>query len=816
MARDWAAATSITDQHVQTYHHTHTDATDNLSIGEQRALKRLQQNERIIIKPADKGSMIVIMDRTQYIQECNRQLNNSKHYIKLTHTLQYDTQLLQRRILQRICEEGYINKRQLAFLGGPDQPRPRYFYILPKIHKDPESWPVPHTIPAGRPIVSDCDSESYQVAKFIDCYLNPLSQRHDSYVKDTYDFIAKVRGREVSKDTLIFTMDVSSLYTNIDIDLGMRAVEGAFRRFPDAARPDEAILELLHINLTRNDFLFNGEFYLQTHGTAMGKTFAPSYANLYMAEWEQTALRKCQFRPTLYLRFLDDIFGIFEHGEEHFREFVQTLNTHHQSIKVTSTVSRESVEFLDTVVFVTGSESESGGRRLATKVHFKSTDTHALLHRRSYHPRHTFKGIVKSQIIRFWRICTFEEDVDKATGILFRALRSRGYPRRLLRHIKATVRRSFLSQAHEGDRQDTQHRKTGTIARTLTIGDNRSQQHTHGARARQDNTLVNNTLTSIAQGLGGDDRSRQHTQGARVIQDSTLINNTLTSTVQGLGGGGRSRQCTQGARAIQDSTLVNNTLTLIAQGLAGEEKSRLHTQGARAIQDSTVVNNTLTSKGQVLGGDNRSQGHTHGARATQDNTVDDMTLIPFVQTYSKALGSFNSIVRSNFTRLGQRVPEFQACRLIGAYRKNRNVRDFLVRASLEKKEKPLEFFVHANFIYNTVSGRGRPITQKIEVHTTNVVYAIQCKCCGATYIGETRHSIDIRVRQHLYHIHKRINKARAYTHFHTHTLEHLTVMGLQSDISWDTKTRKQVEWKWIKDLNTINPWGLNERSEAHP
>lgn len=29
------------------------------------------------------------------------------------------------------------------------------------------------------------------------------------------------------------------------------------------------------------------------HGTAMGKKFAPAYANIYMADWELTALDKC-------------------------------------------------------------------------------------------------------------------------------------------------------------------------------------------------------------------------------------------------------------------------------------------------------------------------------------------------------------------------------------------------------------------------------------------------------------------------------------------------------------------------------------------
>lgn len=86
---------------------------------------------------------------------------------------------------------------------------------------------------------------------------------------------------------------------------------------------------------------------------------------------------------------------------------------------------------------------EEDYKHLATRVYFKSTDTHALLHKSSYHPKHTFKGIVKSQLIRFHRICTLEQDVEKATRILFKALQTRGYARRFLRGIKSQVKRSF-------------------------------------------------------------------------------------------------------------------------------------------------------------------------------------------------------------------------------------------------------------------------------------------------------------------------------------------------------------------------------------
>lgn len=68
-------------------------------------------------------------------------------------------------------------------------------------------------------------------------------------------------------------------------------------------------------------------------------------------------------------------------------------------------------------------------------VELKHTNTHALLHKTSYHPKHTFCGIIKSQLIRFHQICSNISDFNTATSILFRSLRSRGYSKRFLRTI---------------------------------------------------------------------------------------------------------------------------------------------------------------------------------------------------------------------------------------------------------------------------------------------------------------------------------------------------------------------------------------------
>ena len=70
------------------------------------------------------------------------------------------------------------------------------------------------------------------------------------------------------------------------------------------------IVELLQVVLTNNYFDFNGKHYCQKSGTAMGTKLAPSYANLFMSKFEQDHVYTYHLQPTLWKRFIDDIFLI--------------------------------------------------------------------------------------------------------------------------------------------------------------------------------------------------------------------------------------------------------------------------------------------------------------------------------------------------------------------------------------------------------------------------------------------------------------------------------------------------------------------------
>lgn len=71
------------------------------------------------------------------------------------------------------------------------------------------------------------------MAEFIDFFLNPLSVTHPSYIKDTFDFIHKIRTIKIPTNWHLFTMDVKNLYTNIDVLEGIQAVTKVMGKNPD-------------------------------------------------------------------------------------------------------------------------------------------------------------------------------------------------------------------------------------------------------------------------------------------------------------------------------------------------------------------------------------------------------------------------------------------------------------------------------------------------------------------------------------------------------------------------------------------------------
>ena len=91
--------------------------------------------------------------------------------------------------------------------------------------------------------------------------------------------------------------------------------------------PTESLCDLMRMILTMNNFVFNGEHFIQQHGPAMGTRMAPAFANLFMGEFEKKALEGYVDKPFLWFRYVDDIFMVWTQGNEKLDSFITYLPT---------------------------------------------------------------------------------------------------------------------------------------------------------------------------------------------------------------------------------------------------------------------------------------------------------------------------------------------------------------------------------------------------------------------------------------------------------------------------------------------------------
>ena len=186
----------------------------NLKKEEWTAVSTLRNNRDIVIKPADKGGNIVIMNKQDCIQEGLRQLSDSNHYEILeedpTHT--YNNQIYQ--VLQQATNLNIIDDKMKKTLYNK-APRTSNFYMLPKIHKQNKP---------GRPTVNGIGSITEKISAYVDQQIRHLVPRIPSYLKDTTHLIHILLGKKLALEDILVAIDVQSLYTNIPHTEGIQAL----------------------------------------------------------------------------------------------------------------------------------------------------------------------------------------------------------------------------------------------------------------------------------------------------------------------------------------------------------------------------------------------------------------------------------------------------------------------------------------------------------------------------------------------------------------------------------------------------------------
>ena len=132
--------------------------------------------------------------------------------------------------------------------------------------------------------------------------------------------------KNIPPGTLLVSLDVSSLYTNIPNKEAIHSIAKTLAKYrKKALHPtNQSIIQLLELVLTRNNFEFNG--------------------------FEEKNVYTHSYQPKSWVRYIDDILAIFTEGREKLNIFLEHLNSCHENIKFTVEISDTRVTFLHTVI----------------------------------------------------------------------------------------------------------------------------------------------------------------------------------------------------------------------------------------------------------------------------------------------------------------------------------------------------------------------------------------------------------------------------------------------------------------------------------
>ena len=89
------------------------------------------------------------------------------------------------------------------------------------------------------------------------------------------------------------------------------------------------------------------------------------------------------------MRYIDDVLGLWTHGEDKLKKFFEDLNSIHPTIKFTieSTAKTSSIAFLDTTIRV------QPNRSFSTELYIKPTSAGIIMHFESAQPITTKRAV---------------------------------------------------------------------------------------------------------------------------------------------------------------------------------------------------------------------------------------------------------------------------------------------------------------------------------------------------------------------------------------------------------------------------------------
>ena len=176
----------------------------------------------------------------------------------------------------------------------------------------------------------------------------------------------------------------------------------------------------------------------------MGSPLGPTFANFYMAHVEKQVLQQENIRPSIYTRYVDDIFVVVR-DEEHLKQLQRNLQDH-SVLNFTYEIGNNKLPFLDVLI-------ETAGDKYHTSVYVKKTNTGECLNYDSECPEKYKVSVINTFLHRAYNVSQDWKDFNTEVKRVKQLLVNNSYP---LAIIDDTIKRYVDTKISrvEGEKRD--------------------------------------------------------------------------------------------------------------------------------------------------------------------------------------------------------------------------------------------------------------------------------------------------------------------------------------------------------------------------
>ena len=376
-----------------------------------------KQNPGILVLQADKGNKTVLMEKEEYITKMKMLVEDEHTYEKMAKDPTSNFQTKNNNIIKRLENLGILDHTTAAKMRT-------YKAVCPKIYGQPKAHKPGLPL---RPVVPCMTSPAYQLSKYVANILQ-MSKTSKYNIRNSFEFCEYVNNVKLPDGHVLVSFDVVSLFTCIPKELVRKSV---FKHWTQIEENTSICLdifwEITDFCIDCSFFTFQGVYYKQKFGTAMGNPLSPIIADMVLEDLLEDGITKLDFPIPCLKKYVDDLFLSLPRDQiETVKNVFNGINPHLQFTTEEEVNNR--LPFLDMMLV------RKEDQTVKTEWYIKPIASGRFLNYHSCHPMHQKMNVASNFAQRVKNLST-NWDQNKIGQVIHHHLKLNDYPKTLINRV---------------------------------------------------------------------------------------------------------------------------------------------------------------------------------------------------------------------------------------------------------------------------------------------------------------------------------------------------------------------------------------------